>query len=113
MGHDGWVAMQYLAAAYIDNSVEATTDEASSEATTAESSEATTKAETTTASSSEATTAAPAEATTASSSAGSTGTYKINSPDVGYLNMREGHSTDTTSIVQIPDGAEVKVIEVY
>ncbi len=114
LGHDGWVAMQYLAAAYIDNMPDETT-QGSSETTTAATSEETTNTEATTAAATE-TTTVKEETTTASSSssnAGDTGTYKVNSPDVGYLNMRDGHSTDSTSIAQIPDGAEITISEVY
>lgn len=123
LGHDGWVAMQYLAAAYVDNfateittgasSAEATTNK--EESTTASSTETTTKkAETTTAASTETTTKKEETTTKASStSTEAAGTYKVNSPDLGYLNMRDGHSTGSTSICQVPDGAEITVSEVY
>lgn len=112
LGHDGWVAMQYLAAAYVDNINEATTS--ADETTTAGSTEETTASTETTTSAGE-TTTVKEEETTASSSgnANTTGKYKVNSQGNGYLNMRQDHSVDTTSIAQIPDGAEITISEVY
>ncbi len=119
LGWDGWVSMVYLANAYSESivtpgeqttEVENTTSEeitGENEATTqAVTSEATTAAQ-------EATTAA-VENTTSSGTAGSayaTGKYTVDAQP--HLNMRDGHSVEALAIAQIPDNAEITVIEVY
>ena len=124
LGWDGWVSMIYLANAYSESIVtpdEQTTapEGASDEATTA-APEATTAAPEATTAAPEATTAAPeittsaSESTTAStgaSNAYATGKYTVDAQP--HLNMRDGHSVNALAIAQIPDNAEVTVVEVY
>mgnify|MGYP003293567040 CR=1 FL=1 len=119
LGFDGWVAMQYLAAVYVDNSaIEITTAGGDESTTVAGTEEASTKAP-----SEESTTKAPAAETTtvkeetttkaSSTDSGASGSYKVDSQGNGHLNMRDGHSVNNTSIAQIPDGEKITVIEVY
>ncbi len=116
LGWTGWVSMTYLVKAYTEGIVtpgELTT--AAVESTTG--TEGTTGAESTTAP--EATTAAPEvttaapEATTSSGagSAYSTGKYTVDAQP--HLNMRDDHSVNALAIAQIPDNAEVTVVDVY
>ncbi len=115
LGWTGWVSMTYLVKAYTEGIVtpgELTT--AGEESTTATegttASEATTAPEVTTAP--EATTAAPENTTSSSAgSAYSTGKYTVDAQP--HLNMREDHSVTALAIAQIPDKAEVTVVDVY
>ncbi len=131
LGWDGWVSMIYLANAYSESIVtpdEQTTapENTSGEVTTGTSEEATTAAPEATTAAPEATTAAPEvttaapEATTAApenttssgaSNAYATGKYTVDAQP--HLNMRDGHSVNALAIAQIPDNAEVTVVEVY
>lgn len=117
LGWDGWVSMIYLANAYSESIVtpdEQTTapEGASDEATTA-APEATTAAPEATTAAPEITTSAPENTTasTGASNAYATGKYTVDAQP--HLNMRDGHSVNALAIAQIPDNAEVTVVEVY
>lgn len=116
LGWTGWVSMTYLVKAYTEGIVtpgELTTAAVESTTGTEDTTgaESTTAPETTTAAP-EVTTAAP-EATTSSGagSAYSTGKYTVDAQP--HLNMRDDHSVNALAIAQIPDNAEVTVVDVY
>ncbi len=121
LGWTGWVSMTYLVKAYGEGVVtpgevttagEETTAIAGTESTT-EAAEATTTASEATTAAPEVTTAASSETTTASGagSAYSTGKYTVDAQP--HLNMRDDHSVNALAIAQIPDKAEVTVVDVY
>lgn len=122
LGWDGWVSMVYLANAYSENIITPEEQTTEVEGTSAE--EITTGAEQTTAAPvpeqttaalvPELTTSAPEATTSAPSGAGTayaTGKYTVDAQP--HLNMRDGHSVTALAIAQIPDNAEITVIEVY
>ena len=113
LGWTGWVSMTYLVKAYTEGIV------TPGEVTTAPVESTSAVDETTTAASAETSTAAPevttsaAENTTSSTAGGaySTGKYTVDAQP--HLNMREDHSVTALAIAQIPDKAEITVVDVY